>query len=97
MGAAGAAGAEDVEGALSLLTATGAPLTSPCSARAGQTSRKSVATVLATLNRLRANVVGLVLNQVHKELSDSYYYYGYYRGYNQPAEAEKAKHQEAGA
>ncbi len=38
MGAAGAAGAEDVEGALSLLTATGAPLTSPCSARAGQTS-----------------------------------------------------------
>ncbi len=66
-------------------------------ARAGQTSRKSVATVLATLNRLRANVVGLVLNQVHKELSDSYYYYGYYRAYNQPNEAEKAKHQEVGA
>ena len=66
-------------------------------ARAGQTSRKSVATVLATLNRLRANVVGLVLNQVHKELSESYYYYGYYRAYNQSSEAEKAKHQEAGA
>jgi capsular exopolysaccharide synthesis family protein len=50
-------------------------------ARAGQTSRKAVASVLATLNRLRAKVVGLVLNEVHKELSDSYYYYGYYRSY----------------
>jgi polysaccharide biosynthesis transport protein len=50
-------------------------------ARAGQTSRKAVASVLATLNRLRAKVVGIVLNEVHKELSDSYYYYGYYRSY----------------
>jgi len=50
-------------------------------ARAGQTSRKAVASVLATLNRLRAKVVGVVLNEVHKELSDSYYYYGYYRSY----------------
>jgi capsular exopolysaccharide synthesis family protein len=66
-------------------------------ARAGQTSRKSVATVLATLNRLRVKVVGLVLNEVHKELSDSYYYYGYYRSYNQPAEQEKAKQQGVGA
>src|SRR5580700_6295115 len=55
-------------------------------ARAGQTSRKAVATVLATLNRLRAKVVGLVLNEVHKELSDSYYYYGYYRSYYAPKE-----------
>jgi len=46
-------------------------------ARAGQTTRKAVATVLATLNRLRAKVVGVVLNEVHKELSDSYRYYGY--------------------
>jgi polysaccharide biosynthesis transport protein len=50
-------------------------------ARAGQTSRKAVATVLATLNRLRAKVVGVVLNEVHKELSASYNYYGYYRTY----------------
>ena len=35
----------------------------------------------ATLNRLRAKVVGLVLNEVHKEMSESYYYYGYYRSY----------------
>jgi capsular exopolysaccharide synthesis family protein len=50
-------------------------------ARAGQTSRKAVASVLGTLNRLRAKVVGIVLNEVHKELSDSYYYYDYYRSY----------------
>ncbi|HEY2843640.1 MAG TPA: CpsD/CapB family tyrosine-protein kinase, partial [Bryobacteraceae bacterium] len=45
--------------------------------RAGQTTRKAVATVLATLNRVRAKTIGLVLNEVHKELSDSYGYYGY--------------------
>jgi capsular exopolysaccharide synthesis family protein len=49
--------------------------------RAGETSRKAVASVLATLNRLRAPVVGVVLNEVHKEMSDSYYYYGYYGKY----------------
>ena len=50
-------------------------------ARAGKTSRKSVQQVLTTLQRLRAHVVGLVLNGVHKEISDSYYYYGHYRRY----------------
>jgi capsular exopolysaccharide synthesis family protein len=55
-------------------------------ARAAQTSRKAVASVLAALNRLRATVVGVVLNEVHKELSDSYYYYGYYRSYYGPAQ-----------
>ena len=60
-------------------------------ARAGRTSRKAVASVLATLTRLRAKVVGLVLNEVQKELSDSYYYYGYYRSYYRPrAEGERA-------
>jgi polysaccharide biosynthesis transport protein len=49
--------------------------------RAGQTNRSAVASVLNTLTRLRANVVGLVLNEVHKELSHSYYYYGYYGKY----------------
>jgi capsular exopolysaccharide synthesis family protein len=44
--------------------------------RAGETSRKAVASVIGTLSRLRANLVGLVLNEVHKEMSDSYYYYG---------------------
>lgn len=56
--------------------------------RAGQTSRKAVASVLGTLRRLRANVVGLVLNEVHKEMSDSYYYYGNYGKYYRPNKAE---------
>jgi len=50
-------------------------------ARAGFTTRKAVASVLATLHRLRAKVIGIVLNEVHRDLSDSYYYYGYYRSY----------------
>jgi len=37
--------------------------------------------VLTTLQRLRSNVVGLVLNEVHRSVSDSYYYYGYYGKY----------------
>ncbi|HEY4364077.1 MAG TPA: polysaccharide biosynthesis tyrosine autokinase [Bryobacteraceae bacterium] len=57
-------------------------------AKAGQTSRKAVASVLAILTRLRAKVVGVVLNEVHKELSDSYYYYGYYRSYYRPVEGD---------
>ncbi len=44
-------------------------------ARAGQTSRKAVARALATLNRLRANVIGLVLNEVDKHNTHGYYYY----------------------
>lgn len=46
--------------------------------RAGETSRKAVAAAIQTLHQLRANVVGLVLNQVKKHHSDHYYYYGYY-------------------
>lgn len=49
--------------------------------RAGETKRKAVQNVLATLSRLRANVIGIVLNQVKKEMSDHYYYYGHYRKY----------------
>jgi capsular exopolysaccharide synthesis family protein len=45
---------------------------------AGQTNRKAIASVMATLQRLRANCIGLVLNEVTHEMSDSYYYYGYY-------------------
>ena len=56
-------------------------------ARAGHTSRRAVATVLATLKRLRANTLGLVLNEVDKNSTHGYYYYGEYRKYySQPAE-----------
>jgi succinoglycan biosynthesis transport protein ExoP len=60
-------------------------------ARAGGTSRKAVASVLATLSRLRAKVLGIVLNEVHKELSDSYYYYGYYRSYYRPRPEDESR------
>ncbi len=49
--------------------------------RAGQTHRTAVASVVATLADLRASVVGLVLNEVRKEMSHSYYYYGHYQKY----------------
>ncbi len=45
-------------------------------ARAGQTDRSAVAAVLGTLHQLRANALGLILNQVRKENSSTYYYYG---------------------
>jgi capsular exopolysaccharide synthesis family protein len=51
-------------------------------ALAGQTNRNAVSSALTTLQRVRANVVGLVLNEVTKDMSDSYhYYYGYYGKY----------------
>jgi len=49
--------------------------------RAGQTSRNAVGTSIQTLKRLRANLLGIVMNDVNKEMSDSYYYYGNYRKY----------------
>jgi capsular exopolysaccharide synthesis family protein len=57
--------------------------------RAGETKRKAVQNVLGTLHRLHANVVGIVLNQVKREMSDHYYYYGHYRKYY-GQDAEKA-------
>ena len=49
--------------------------------RAGSTSRKQVGNVLEMLRRLRANVLGVVLNQVNQSMSESYSYYGYYGKY----------------
>ena len=61
-------------------------------ARAGRTRRKAVAAVLATLNRVGAKTVGLVLNEVHRELSESYYYYDDYRSYYRMPEAKPTDH-----
>ena len=55
---------------------------------AGQTNRNAVATVLNNLKRLKANVIGVALNEVREEMSDRYYYgyHGkYYNKYYQPA------------
>jgi Mrp family chromosome partitioning ATPase len=52
-------------------------------ALAGHTNRNAVGSALITLQRVRANVVGLVLNEVTQDLSDGYYYYyGYYAKYS---------------
>jgi succinoglycan biosynthesis transport protein ExoP len=52
--------------------------------RAGETNRKAVATVVSTLERIRANIIGVVLNRVTQQTSsDGYYYYGYHYGYQQ--------------
>jgi succinoglycan biosynthesis transport protein ExoP len=48
---------------------------------AAQTSRTAVASVINTLKRLKTNVIGVVLNEVHEDMSDRYYYYGYYGKY----------------
>lgn len=46
---------------------------------AGDTRRMAVAEVISVLKRLRANVIGVVLNQVsHKTSADGYSYYGYH-------------------
>jgi len=51
-------------------------------ARAGDTSRKALSSVIGTLARLRANLVGVVLNEVHRQVSAGYYYYyGHYNKY----------------
>jgi succinoglycan biosynthesis transport protein ExoP len=48
--------------------------------RAGETKRRGVSAVVSTLARLRANLLGVVLNQVrHNTSVDGYSYYGYYR------------------
>jgi capsular exopolysaccharide synthesis family protein len=48
---------------------------------AGRTDRKALASVIVSLRRLKANVLGLILNEVQKDMSDRYYYYGYYGKY----------------
>ncbi len=50
-------------------------------ALAGQTERTAVASVLTSLRRLHANVLGLALNEVRADMSERYYYYGYYGKY----------------
>jgi polysaccharide biosynthesis transport protein len=54
--------------------------------RAGETKRKTVAMVVSTLLRIRANVIGVVLNRVSQQTSSDgypYYGYGYRNGYQQ--------------
>ena len=60
-------------------------------ALAGQTNRNAVGSVLNNLKRLKANVIGVALNEVRQDISDHYYYYGYsgkyYSKYYRPVKA----------
>ncbi len=59
-------------------------------ARAGETNRKAIGSVVTTLTRLRVNVLGLVLNEVKRDSSEGYYYYGNYGKYYRAEEAQAA-------
>jgi polysaccharide biosynthesis transport protein len=52
-------------------------------ARAGRTNRTAVASVVEQLKRVRANIIGIVLNGVRADMSSQYYYYSprYYSHY----------------
>jgi polysaccharide biosynthesis transport protein len=50
-------------------------------ALAGETNRKALGTAVKTLMRLRANLLGVVLNGVSAETSDGYYYHYYQSKY----------------
>src|SRR6202167_818360 len=52
-------------------------------ARAGRTNRSAVASVVEQLKRVRANIIGVVLNGVRADMSSQYYYYSprYYSHY----------------
>jgi capsular exopolysaccharide synthesis family protein len=56
---------------------------------AGETNRKAMESALATLRRVRANVLGLVLNEITSDTSDGYYYHGYYGKYYKYYRAEE--------
>jgi succinoglycan biosynthesis transport protein ExoP len=55
---------------------------------AGRTNRKALGSAIGTLKRLRTHIVGIVLNEVHADSSENYYYdhYSpkYYKHYNAP-------------
>ncbi len=60
---------------------------------AGETKRKAVAAVISVLKRLRANIIGVVLNQVSQNTSsEGYSYHGYYHygryGYRRSEESD---------
>jgi capsular exopolysaccharide synthesis family protein len=60
-------------------------------ALAGHTNRNAVGSVLTSLKRLNANVIGVALNEVREDMNDRYYYYGYsgkyYSKYYKPIKA----------
>ncbi len=48
---------------------------------AGETNRKAVKAVVSTLRRLKANLLGIILNRLTNDSGSGYYYYRYYDYY----------------
>lgn len=48
---------------------------------AGETNRKAIISVVSTLRRLNANLLGMVLNRITRDSSNGYYYYYSYLDY----------------
>jgi capsular exopolysaccharide synthesis family protein len=57
-------------------------------AKAGETNRKALGSALSILVRLRANVIGVVLNEIRADAGNGYYYHyyspKYYKYYHKP-------------
>ncbi len=58
---------------------------------AGQTNRKAVRSAIGILSKLQTNLIGIVLNKVSREVSDSYYYYGSYGKYQNYYQVESGE------
>src|SRR4051812_1336311 len=58
---------------------------------AGRTNRKALGSAINTLKRLRANIVGIVLNEVRADSSDTYYYHHYHPKYYKHYSSEAAE------
>jgi capsular exopolysaccharide synthesis family protein len=57
---------------------------------AGRTNRNAIGSVLSSLKRVQANVIGIALNEVRQDMSDRYYYHGSYdkfSGYFKPLQS----------
>ena len=54
----------------------------------GRTNRKALASAVNTLKRLRANLIGVVLNEVRADSTDGYYYHYYHPKYYRQYTAE---------
>jgi succinoglycan biosynthesis transport protein ExoP len=48
---------------------------------AGETNRKAITSVVSTLRRLKANLLGIILNRLSNDTGSGYYYYRYYDYY----------------
>jgi Mrp family chromosome partitioning ATPase len=53
-------------------------------ARAGVTHRKALGNAVQTLKRLNVKILGLVVNEVEHDSSDTYYYYQSNQKYYSP-------------